>query len=122
MRQARTTAPLHPMPLVVISASAAQDPAQLTPFFPPGWPVELMPQVHRELQADLVGLVSNGRHVIAERSGHYVHQSQPELVVEAIHQVANAVWDQETWEPAATPDGLRSGRLTPGSPVASPTP
>ena len=35
MRQARTTAPLHPMPLVVISASAAQDPAQLTPFFPP---------------------------------------------------------------------------------------
>jgi CubicO group peptidase (beta-lactamase class C family)/pimeloyl-ACP methyl ester carboxylesterase len=97
VREARAAAPLRPMPLVVVSAGAAEDPSVIPTFFPAGWPVEVMPQLHRELQADLVGLVPNGRLVIAERSGHYVHQGEPELVVEAIRDVVDAVRDPETW-------------------------
>src|SRR5918998_5502934 len=61
-----------------------------------------MPQLHRELQADLVGLMPDSRQVIAEQSGHYVHQSEPGLVVEAIRDVVDAVRNPETWD-ADTP-------------------
>ena len=96
VRAARAAAPLRPMPLVVLTAGQPADPS----LFPPGWPVEAEAALWRELQADLAGLAPNGRHVVAERSGHYVHQTQPELVVEAIRQVVEAVRDPGTW---ATP-------------------
>ncbi len=38
------------------------------------------------------------RQIIAERSGHYVHQGEPELVVEAIRDVVDAVRNPETWD------------------------
>jgi CubicO group peptidase (beta-lactamase class C family)/pimeloyl-ACP methyl ester carboxylesterase len=98
VREARATAPLRPMPLVVVSAAAAEDPSVIPTFFPPGWPVDILPQLHQELQADLVALVPGGRQVIAERSGHYVHQGEPELVVEAIRDVVDAVRNPETWD------------------------
>jgi CubicO group peptidase (beta-lactamase class C family)/pimeloyl-ACP methyl ester carboxylesterase len=97
VREARAAAPLRPMPLVVVSAGAAEDPSVIPTFFPPGWPVEVMPQLHQGLQADLATLVPNARLVVAERSGHYVHQGEPELVVEAIQDVVDAVRDPETW-------------------------
>jgi pimeloyl-ACP methyl ester carboxylesterase len=96
VRAARAATPLRPMPLAVVMAGQAIDPAG----FPPGWPVEEHRQLERELQADLAGLVPNARHVIATQSGHYVHQTEPELVVEAIRQVVAAVRDPSTW---ATP-------------------
>jgi CubicO group peptidase (beta-lactamase class C family)/pimeloyl-ACP methyl ester carboxylesterase len=97
VREARATAPLRAMPLVVVSAGAAEDPSVIPSFFPVGWPVEVMPQLHRALQADLATLAPNGRLIVAERSGHYVHQGEPELVVEAIRDVVDAVRDPETW-------------------------
>ncbi len=51
-------------------------------------------------EADLAGLAPNARNVVAERSGHYVHQAEPELVVAAIRQVVEAVRDPASW---ATP-------------------
>jgi CubicO group peptidase (beta-lactamase class C family)/pimeloyl-ACP methyl ester carboxylesterase len=96
VRETRVDAPLRPMPLVVITAGV-MDPAQLASFYPAGWPVEVVPQVHRELQADLAGLVPNGRQVIAERSGHYVHRTEPELVIDAIADVIEAVRDLNRW-------------------------
>jgi pimeloyl-ACP methyl ester carboxylesterase len=102
VREARVAAPLRPMPLVVVTPGAAEDPSLIPTFFPPGWPVELMPQLHRDLQSDLVGLVPDSRQVIAEQSGHYVHQSEPGLVVEAIRDVVDAVRNPETWD-ADTP-------------------
>jgi CubicO group peptidase (beta-lactamase class C family)/pimeloyl-ACP methyl ester carboxylesterase len=113
VREARVDVPLRPIPLVVITAGAEVDPAQLAAVFPPGWPVEVMPQLHRELQADLAKLVPNGRQVIAERSGHYVHQGEPELVVEAIRDVVDAVRDPETWD--ATVPGTPTSALEPGA-------
>jgi D-alanyl-D-alanine carboxypeptidase len=64
-----------------------------------------MPQLHRELQADLAKLVPNARQVIAERSGHYVHRTEPELVIDAIADVIETVRDLNRWATpvAATP-------------------
>ena len=42
------------------------------------------------LQADLVQLSTNGTQIIAEQSGHYVQNDQPDLVVQAIRQVVEA--------------------------------
>jgi D-alanyl-D-alanine carboxypeptidase len=108
VREARAAAPLRSMPLIVVSAGAAEDPSVIPTFFPPGWPVEVMPQLHQELQADLAALVPDGRLIIAERSGHYVHQGEPELVVEAIRNVVDAVRNPETWN-----------TLAPGTPTAA---
>ena len=44
-----------------------------------------------ELQAELAALSSSGEQVIAEESGHLVHIDQPELVIDAIRQVVEAV-------------------------------
>jgi pimeloyl-ACP methyl ester carboxylesterase len=92
MRVARAATPLRPMPLVVISAGQ-NDPA----FFPAGWPMEAEALLHDELQADLAGLVPGGRCIVAEHSGHYVQQSQPDLVVAAIRDVVQAVRDPGSW-------------------------
>lgn len=43
-----------------------------------------------KMQTELTGLSSNSKQVIAEKSGHYVHFDQPELVVEAIIDLVQA--------------------------------
>jgi pimeloyl-ACP methyl ester carboxylesterase len=44
-------------------------------------------RLHLALQRELVSRSPKGRHVIAEKSGHLIHQDQPELVVSAIRDV-----------------------------------
>jgi pimeloyl-ACP methyl ester carboxylesterase len=44
-------------------------------------------QLWQELQAELAGLSSRGRLVVAEGSGHYIQLEQPQLVIDAIGQV-----------------------------------
>jgi hypothetical protein len=72
-------------------------------------PLEAIGSLHGELQVDLAQLVPNGRQVIAERSGHYVHKSEPDLVVGVIRDVVEAVRNPEAWAtpvlatPGATP-------------------
>ena len=51
---------------------------------------EQLRQSWDELQQDLVKLSTNSQHIIAEKSGHYIHHDQPELVVDAIRQVVMA--------------------------------
>lgn len=43
----------------------------------------------RELQADLAGRSSAGKHVIAENSGHYIQFDEPGLVIDSIRQVVS---------------------------------
>lgn len=43
----------------------------------------------RELQQDHARRSSNSKLIIAEKSGHAIHQDQPELVIDAIKQVVN---------------------------------
>jgi pimeloyl-ACP methyl ester carboxylesterase len=47
-------------------------------------------RLHLELQRELARRSPRGRHVIAEKSGHAVHQDRPELVVQAIREVLGA--------------------------------
>lgn len=44
-------------------------------------------QLHLALQRDLVRRSPRGRQIIAKKSGHGIHQDQPELVIAAIRQV-----------------------------------
>ena len=53
------------------------------------------------LQDDLAQLVPDAKHVIATESGHNIHQDQPELVIEAIRAVVDAVRNPSTWASAA---------------------
>ena len=45
-------------------------------------------------QADLASRSHNVKHVIAEHSGHFIHQDQPDLVVKAIEQTVLAARDR----------------------------
>jgi pimeloyl-ACP methyl ester carboxylesterase len=49
-----------------------------------------MEEVWLELQRDLAGRSSQGRLVIAEKSGHYVHYEEPGLVIQTIRDVVTA--------------------------------
>jgi pimeloyl-ACP methyl ester carboxylesterase len=91
VRDARAAAPLRPMPLVVL--------AHGIPFAPPfpGWPTDAMESVMLDAQKDLATLVPDARLVVATKSGHNIHQDQPELVIDAIAQVVAAVRDPGSW-------------------------
>lgn len=91
VRQARKDAPLHAMPLVVLKRGIPFG----DPF--PGWPSEKMEAIQLDLQKDLATLVPNARFGIAMESGHDIHQDQPELVIDAIRDVVDAVRDPSTW-------------------------
>jgi pimeloyl-ACP methyl ester carboxylesterase len=44
-------------------------------------------QVHDELQQELVSLSTQGKQIIAEKSGHNIHWDQPDLVIDAIREI-----------------------------------
>ncbi|MDQ3919231.1 MAG: alpha/beta hydrolase [Acidobacteriota bacterium] len=48
-------------------------------------------QLHLEMQRDLASRSPRGRQVVADRSGHFIHQDQPELVINAVRQVIEEV-------------------------------
>ena len=95
VRSARATTALPAVPLVVLTAGQPQDAS----LFPPGWPLEAEARLRQELQADLTRLVPGGRQVIAQQSGHYIHQSEPGLVVDAIREVVEAARRQSPAKP-----------------------
>ena len=51
----------------------------------------------RQANAVKATLVPNARFSVASESGHDIHQDQPELVTEAIHQVVAGVRNANTW-------------------------
>jgi pimeloyl-ACP methyl ester carboxylesterase len=109
MRAARAAGTLPSVPLVVLSHGRAPAADER----PPGWPIAAEEQLLRDLHEEIARLVPNGRHVVAEGSGHDIHMEQPDLVVEAIREVVAAVRDPSTWGTPAP------GTLAP-SPPASP--
>jgi pimeloyl-ACP methyl ester carboxylesterase len=64
---------LGALPLAVITAGGQ---------VAPGW---------REMQAELAALSADSTHSTAEGAGHYVHLDKPELVVQAIRDMARRV-------------------------------
>lgn len=48
-------------------------------------------QIRQELQSDLLKLSSDSKQIIAEQSGHYIQHDQPDLVIDAILEMAGAL-------------------------------
>jgi len=44
-----------------------------------------------DARADLVSQVPGARHITNTRSGHYIHQEQPQLVIASVREVVEAV-------------------------------
>jgi len=85
LRAARK-ATLGDLPLVVLSHG---QPASV-----PGMPDEVNRQYEAAWQGmhlEIAGMSSQGRRIVAEKSGHMIHHEQPELVMEAIHRVVEQV-------------------------------
>jgi hypothetical protein len=89
-----TPGALGEKPLIVLTR--AQDHDSAGSGFWPVW---------RDLQADLLGLSSNSRHIIAQTPDHYLHVADPDVVLRAMSEVVR---------------GVRSGRPLPGPAVADP--
>ena len=53
--------------------------------------VDVMNKIISELQVDLVNKSTKGKQVIAEHSGHLINIEQPEIIVEAVHGIAEQI-------------------------------
>jgi hypothetical protein len=51
-------------------------------------------------QDSLATLVPNAKHAIATKSSHYIQIQEPQLVIDAIKQVVEAVRNPSTWTAA----------------------
>lgn len=79
--QLAESGPLGDLPLLVLSRGVARTEEYGLPGEMPAEPVQ---ELWAVLQAELVGLSRRSRHVVVERSGHYVQLEAPEQVVEAV--------------------------------------
>jgi pimeloyl-ACP methyl ester carboxylesterase len=82
--QANPPADLGDMPLIVLTQGGPN----------PGISEDAYKQLKKswnELQQELTQLSTNGQHIVAHESGHYIHHDQPELVIDAIRQVVEEI-------------------------------
>lgn len=78
--QIRAAPPFPDIPLIVISAGKES----------PSWLVgDEFVRIFRENQRRLVALSPQGRQIIAKKSGHFVQNDEPEIVVQAICEVTD---------------------------------
>jgi pimeloyl-ACP methyl ester carboxylesterase len=91
VRAARAATPLRPMPLVVLADNHPVDPSE----YPDGWPVQAMSDAFFAMQNDLATLAPGAEFIVTEQ-GSYIHQAEPEVVVDAIQRVVEAVRQGET--------------------------
>ena len=96
--QMRAAAPLHQLPLMVLSADRAWGP-QIPSMIAAGTlPADVPPDfgyvtdaAQKEAQEKLAHLVPNAKHISSTNSGHEIQKEQLQLVVDAIRQVVDAV-------------------------------
>ncbi len=89
--QAQALGSLDDLPLVVLTQGR---PLTFAPDFPADLAAYIRQSYHpmaMELQFDLARLSSQSRHLLAPRSGHMIHQDEPELVVASIRELVEAV-------------------------------
>lgn len=90
--------PIKSMPLIVLSADRPWGP-QIPGMIAAGMlPSEVSPEfgyvtdrAQRQAQAKLAALVPGARHITDTNSGHEIHKDQPQLVIDAIRDVVDAV-------------------------------
>jgi pimeloyl-ACP methyl ester carboxylesterase len=93
MREAVAASPLRPMPLATL---AHGKPFALPEDAQGFTAAEFEGYVRAESEAK-AALVPDARYSVATKSGHDIHQDQPELVIEAIRQVVAGVRNPDTW-------------------------
>ena len=96
--QDSVAAPLKPMPFIVFSADKPYD---LVPYAEDGrLPLtvkeakefgKLLFQAVVDARANLVSQVPGARHITNTDSDHYIHQEQPQLVIDSIREVVDVV-------------------------------
>ncbi len=78
--QVRAAAPLPDVPAVVLRHGLPFESSS-------GWPRDRIERLWADLQVDLARRLPHSHVVVAEHSGHRIHQMQPELVIAAIQEV-----------------------------------
>lgn len=92
--QMRKAKPSSKMPLVVLSRDK---PSEIGADFPAGF-TDTVEKAWRAGQSGLAKLVPGARHIMKSQSGHYIQLEQPQLVIEAIRQVVEAVRHPSRWK------------------------
>jgi pimeloyl-ACP methyl ester carboxylesterase len=77
---------LGDIPLIVLSHGKEQP----MPGLPPE-AVHDFEQTFQQMHIELAAQSAKGKRIVAEQSGHYIQLDQPELVIDAIHEVVEAV-------------------------------
>jgi pimeloyl-ACP methyl ester carboxylesterase len=99
VRDATDASPLPPLPLFMLSRGRSMTmPSDL----PGGLTGEGLERAWTAEQDRLAALLPRARHVIARESEHYIQLQQPELVIDAVRQVVEAVRDPSSWAMSAT--------------------
>ena len=104
--QLRAAPPLRRMPLIVLSADRGWGPQVPSMIASGALPADVPPDfgyvtdaAQKQAQAWLATLVQNAQHITDTNSGHEIHKEQPQLVVDAIRQVVDAL-RSGSWPPA----------------------
>ena len=91
-------APLKPMPLIVLSADRPWGPHVPKMIADGLLPADVPPdfgyvtdRAQKEAQAKLAEIVPGAKHITDTDSGHEIHKEQPQLVIDAIRAVVDAV-------------------------------
>jgi pimeloyl-ACP methyl ester carboxylesterase len=96
--QIRAAPALHPMPIVVLSADRPWGPqvpsmiaaGRLAADIPPDFGY-VTDAAQKKAQERLAKLVPNEKHITNTNSGHEIHKEQPQLVIDAIREVVEAI-------------------------------
>jgi CubicO group peptidase (beta-lactamase class C family)/pimeloyl-ACP methyl ester carboxylesterase len=98
IEKAAAAEPLRPIPLFVLTQG---QPFDLSPWqpLPADFPGALNKAWHAG-QDGLATLAPNARHKVATKSSHYIQVQEPQLVIDAIKQVVQAVRNPSSWTTA----------------------
>jgi pimeloyl-ACP methyl ester carboxylesterase len=102
--QIRAAPPLRRVPLIVLSADrpwGPQIPSMIAAGkLPANVPADfgfVTDKAQKQAQEQLSRLVPNAKHITNTNSGHEVHKEQPQLVIDSIREVVDAVRDPASW-------------------------
>jgi len=98
IEKAVTAQPLRPIPLFVLTAGQPVDFSQSQPL-PADFPAAYNKAWHTAQDA-LAALAPNAKHIIATKSGHEIQVREPQLVIDAIKQVVEAVRNRAARTPS----------------------
>ena len=80
LKQARAAAPLPNVPVILLTGMA--DELDKTPAAKQLW---------LSLHNEWLRTIPNAKHIITNKSGHYIQIDEPELVTDAIRQIINSI-------------------------------